>query len=152
MPLLWTFKIRGCYGTPSTPAKYGAARMYRKLTDKLLCEACSVSPFHGLKLQIEPNPTRCHYPLMTYLTKIEASTALSIQWSLASMQPQRRPHINLHIKTQWEILPRIMWFWFCKLFVLIKNGELAKKSLFCFFHVIKQPGLMYRTHVIITRS
>ena len=62
-----------------------------------------LSPFYGLKLQIEPNSTRCHYPLMTYLTKIEALTALSIQWSLASMQPQRRPHINLHIKTQWGI-------------------------------------------------
>ena len=51
----------------------GSSRMYRKSTDKLLCKVCSLSLFHGLKLQIEPHPpTRCHYPLMTYLNQIEA--------------------------------------------------------------------------------
>ena len=30
----------------------GNSRMYRKSTDKLLCEVCSLSPFYGLKLQI----------------------------------------------------------------------------------------------------
>ena len=46
----------------------GSSRIYWKSTDKLLCEVCSLSPFYGLKLQIEPHSTRCHYLLMTYLT------------------------------------------------------------------------------------
>ena len=54
-------------GGPLLALSSSSSRMYRKSTDKLLCEVCSLSPFYGLKLQIEPHPTRCHYPLMTYL-------------------------------------------------------------------------------------
>ena len=32
-----------------------------------VCEVFSLRPVYGLKLQIKPHPTRCHYPLMTYL-------------------------------------------------------------------------------------
>jgi hypothetical protein len=50
-------------GGPLLALSSGSSRMYRKSTDKLLCEVCSLSPFYGLK----PHPTRWHYPLITYL-------------------------------------------------------------------------------------
>ena len=58
-------------GGPLLALSSGSSRMYRKSTDKLLCEVCSLSPFYGLKLQIEPHPIRCHYPLMTYHTLLQ---------------------------------------------------------------------------------
>ena len=39
-------------GGPLLALSSGSSRMYRKLTDKLVCEVCSLSPFYGLKLQI----------------------------------------------------------------------------------------------------
>ena len=54
-------------GGPLLALSSHSSRMYRKSTDKLLFEVCSLSPFYGLNLQIEPHPTRCHYPLMIYL-------------------------------------------------------------------------------------
>ena len=62
----------------------GSSRMYRKSTDKLLCEACSSSLFYGLKLQIEPHPTRCHYPLITYLTSLNGVKIVTFPASCSS--------------------------------------------------------------------
>ena len=68
-------------GGPLLALSSGSSRIYRKSTDKLLCEVCSLSPFYGLKLQIKPHPTRCHYPLMTYLRGVvPLLTLFSIRW------------------------------------------------------------------------
>ena len=66
-------------GGPLLALSSGSSRMYRKSTDKLLCEVCSLSPFYRLKLQIEPHLTRCHYPLMTYLT-LNRCSAANLTW------------------------------------------------------------------------
>ena len=39
-------------GGPLLALSSGSSRMYRKSTDKLLCEVCSLSLFYGLKLQL----------------------------------------------------------------------------------------------------
>ena len=55
-------------GAPLLALSSGNSRMYRK------SNVCSLSPFHGLKLQIESHPTRCQYPITNYLdVKLEDS-------------------------------------------------------------------------------
>ena len=54
------------------------------------------------------------------------------------MQPQRRPHINLHIKTQWGNSAENYLILILQVFCLGKKGDIAKKSLFLSFHIIKQ--------------
>ena len=39
-------------GGPLLALSSGSLRIYRKSTDKLLCEVCSLSLFYGLKLQL----------------------------------------------------------------------------------------------------
>ena len=39
-------------GDPLLALRSGSSKMYRKSTDKLLCEVCSLSLFYGRKLQL----------------------------------------------------------------------------------------------------
>ena len=121
-------------GGPLLALSSGSSRIYRKSTDKILCEVCSLSPFYEPKLQIKPHPTRSHYPLMTYLRNS------NYQWF----------YLNFNGLTFWmtnsscKILPKSLHPSLFKTAILCSKQRLVHRlvNIFIFPWVISYQTLM----------